>query len=52
MMRQFDAFINGQQVIDNLDPFAVAGGDDPIAVEAVVTVTNGQISINMVALKE
>ncbi|CAD7032253.1 hypothetical protein REJC140_03028 [Pseudorhizobium endolithicum] len=48
-MRQFDAFINGQQVINNLDPFAAAGGDDPIAVEAVVTVTNGQISINMVA---
>lgn len=48
-MRQFDAFINGQQVINNLDPFATAGGDDPIAVEAVITVTNGQISVNLVA---
>ena len=45
--RQFDAFINGQQVINDLDPFAQAGGDNPIAVEAVVTVTNGVISINM-----
>ncbi|MDY8108968.1 carbohydrate-binding protein [Fulvimarina sp. 2208YS6-2-32] len=45
--RQFDAFVNGQQVIDDLDPFAQAGGDTPIAVEAVVTVTNGVISINM-----
>ncbi|WP_265502024.1 carbohydrate-binding protein [Paracoccus beibuensis] len=45
--RQFDAYVNGQQVINNLDPFAEAGGDEPISVQVVVTVTNGQISINM-----
>lgn len=47
--RQFDASINGEPVITDLDPFAQAGGDRPIAVETVVTVTNGAISINLVA---
>ena len=45
--RQFDAYVNGQQVINNLDAFAEAGGDEAISVQVVVTVTNGQISINM-----
>lgn len=47
--RQFDATINGRPVIINLDPFAAAGGDRPIAVEAVVTVTNGAITIGLSA---
>ncbi|MEO3386341.1 CBM35 domain-containing protein [Mesorhizobium sp. CAU 1741] len=47
--RQFDVAVNGQQVITNLDPFAEAGGDEPIAVEVIVTVTNGQIAIDLSA---
>ncbi|NHF74385.1 carbohydrate-binding protein [Paracoccus xiamenensis] len=47
--RQFDATVNGQQVISNLDPFAQAGPDTPISFDAVVTVTNGKIDIGMVA---
>ncbi|SDE30434.1 Carbohydrate binding module (family 35) [Paracoccus isoporae] len=47
--RQFDATVNGQQVISNLDPFAEAGPDTPLSFETVVTVTNGQIDIGMVA---
>ena len=45
--RVFDASINGQKVIDDLDVFSKVGGDKPYAVEAVVTVTNGVLSINM-----
>ncbi|MGH6762546.1 MAG: carbohydrate-binding protein [Phyllobacterium sp.] len=47
--RQFDISINGQQVVSNLDPFVQAGGDKPIAIEAVVTITNGQIVIDLSA---
>ena len=47
--RQFDATVNGQQVITDLDPFAEAGPDTPIAFEAVVTVTDGTIDIDMSA---
>ncbi|WP_181707662.1 carbohydrate-binding protein [Chthonobacter rhizosphaerae] len=47
--RQFDVSVNGQPVITNLDPFAVAGGDKPIAVETVVTVTDGKITLNLSA---
>jgi len=49
-MRQFDVSVNGQQVINNLDPFVAAGGGDkPLAFEAVVTVTNGVITIQSTA---
>ncbi|PZX13104.1 carbohydrate binding protein with CBM6 domain [Palleronia aestuarii] len=47
--RQFDATVNGQQVLTDFDAFAEAGGDTPIAVEVVVTVTNGTIEIDLVA---
>jgi hypothetical protein len=47
--RQFDIAVNGQQVVTDLDPFAEAGGDEPIAIEVVVTVTNGQIAIDLSA---
>ncbi|SES39254.1 Carbohydrate binding module (family 6) [Tranquillimonas rosea] len=47
--RQFDATINGEPVIVDLDPFAESGGDTPIAVEAVVTVTDGSIDIGLSA---
>lgn len=47
--RQFDIAVNGQQVATNLDPFAEAGGDEPIAIETIVTVTNGEISIDLSA---
>ncbi|MEQ1941290.1 carbohydrate-binding protein [Mesorhizobium sp. VNQ89] len=49
-MRQFDVSVNGQQVINNLDPFVAAGGGDkPLAFEALVTVTDGKITINATA---
>ncbi|MFS4438004.1 carbohydrate-binding protein [Paracoccaceae bacterium GXU_MW_L88] len=47
--RQFDAAVNGQQVITNLDPFAEVGPDTPVSYQTVVTVTNGTISIDMSA---
>lgn len=47
--RQFDISVNGQQVVSNLDPFAQAGGDKPIAIETVVTVVNSAITINLTA---
>ncbi len=47
--RQFDISVNGQQVVTNLDPFAEAGGDEPIAIETIVTVTNGEIVIDLSA---
>ena len=47
-MRQFDVTVNGQPVINNLDPFVAAGGGDkPLAFEAMVTVTDGKITINL-----
>ena len=49
-MRQFDVTVNGQQVINNLDPFVAAGGGDkPLAFEALVTVTDGKITIHSTA---
>ncbi|MGM0560076.1 MAG: carbohydrate-binding protein [Pseudomonadota bacterium] len=47
--RQFDISVNGEQVVSDLDPFATAGGDEPIAIETVVTVTNGEIVIDLSA---
>ncbi|MCB5176049.1 carbohydrate-binding protein, partial [Microvirga lenta] len=44
-MRQFDISVNGSLVADDLDVFAEVGGDTPYAVETLVTVTNGVISI-------
>ncbi|MFC4171943.1 carbohydrate-binding protein [Microvirga sp. GCM10011540] len=44
-MRQFDMSVNGSLVANDLDVFAKVGGDKPYAVETLVTVTNGVISI-------
>jgi len=45
--REFDAFINGQQVLNNFDIYATAGGPNKAIVEAFSTAAdgNGQITI-------
>ncbi|WP_118136145.1 carbohydrate-binding protein [Oceanicella sp. SM1341] len=45
--RQFDMLINGELVADNLDPFAVAGGDTAVSITATVQVTGGSFTITM-----
>lgn len=45
--RQFDVLAEGQQVIQNLDLFKVAGHDKPYDVVKTVTVSDGTLNINL-----
>ena len=51
-LRAFNAFIEGTQVISNLDLYAEAGGNAAYVTENQVTVSDGEINIEFVAVTE
>ena len=46
--RVFDISIDGTKVADDLDPFVTGGGgDEPVAIEALVQVTGGKFTVTL-----